>query len=90
VGFRSNLSAGSPEKVMFQKIAFLGSTSYVVFLKANTIGSPFFSEFSSVPYRTVSYRNRPSIVLENSEKRHFLSKRLAFLALIFPIARSVP
>ena len=29
------LSAGSPENVMFQKIDFLRSTSYVVFLKAH-------------------------------------------------------
>ena len=32
----------------------------------NTVGSPFFSELSSVPYRIVPYRNRPSIVLKNT------------------------
>jgi hypothetical protein len=34
----------------------------------NTVGIANLSEFFSAPYRTVSYRNRPSIVLENSAK----------------------
>jgi hypothetical protein len=45
-------------------------------------------------HRTAPYRNRPSIVPKNSAKATenaiFLSKRLAFLTLIFPKARSEP
>jgi hypothetical protein len=43
----------------------------------NTVVNPFLSEFPK-KYRKIN------------EKRHFLSKRLALLTLIFLIARSVP
>jgi hypothetical protein len=53
--------------------------------------------YRTVPYRTVPYRTAPQQTVYRSKKkrkingkRHFLSKRSAFLTLIFPIARSVP
>jgi hypothetical protein len=58
----------------------------------HTVGSPFLSEFFSAPYRAVPQQTvyRSKKYHKINEKRHFLSKRLAFLTLIYPIARSVP
>ncbi len=41
------------------KVYFLTSFPNII-----TVGSPLFTKISSVPYRTVPKRNRPSIVLK--------------------------
>jgi hypothetical protein len=68
-------------------IFLIFDSSFLIF------GSPFLTEFSSEPYHTLSYRTVPQQTVYRSkkyckinEKRHFLSKRLAFFTLIFPIA----
>ncbi len=57
---------------------------------ANTVGGPYLSEFFCAPYRTLSYRTVPQHTVYRSKSAKnatFLSKLLAFLTLIFPIAR---
>ena len=54
-----------------------------------TVGSPFFHEITSVPYRTVPYRTVPQHTVYRSKKKRTIWTDLA-LKMQFSVYRSVP